>query len=190
MSIQQRRVASQILKEHFGEVVEKVGTYLVAKGPRPLRDVIRETGLSREQVQKALCCLIQHHLVSFEVNKKKITLYNAWISNILLRPRASRYIYCAKQLFGYTAELIVDELLQHGRARMSKVVSKISERLAEDGLDSDENEVKTTFVELVKNHFLQRVGIVETANGDRTEANTVSEDDRYMLPPGTVVQGV
>ncbi|KAK2563047.1 DNA-directed RNA polymerase III subunit RPC3 [Acropora cervicornis] len=182
MSVQQKRLASLILKEHYGEVVEKVGCYLVAKGPRPLRDIIRETKLSRELVQKSLCCLIQHHFVSYEVNKKNVSLYNAWISNILLRARAPRYIYCAKCLFGYSGELIVDEILQHGSVEMSKVVTKVMSHLTEENIDFDESEVKSTFADLVMSHFLQRVR-TETAD------NTSTEDDMYSLPPGLTFQG-
>lgn len=187
MSVQQKRLASLILKEHYGQVVEKVGTYLVAKGPRPLRDIIRDTKLTRDQVQKCLCCLIQHHFVTFEVNKKNVTLYNAWISNVLLRARAPRYIYCAKSFFGYTGELIVDEILQHGSIAMSKVVVKVANHLMEDNLDVDESEVQSTFADLVNNHFLQRV---RSINEDSEDTSAYSEDDMYALPPGVALQGV
>ena len=187
MSVQQKRLASLILKEHYGQVVEKVGTYLVAKGPRPLRDIIRDTKLTRDQVQKCLCCLIQHHFVTFEVNKKNVTLYNAWISNILLRARAPRYIYCAKSLFGYTGELIVDEIFQHGSIAMSKVVAKVTNHLMEDNVDVDESEVQSTFADLVNGHFLQRVRPV---HDDSEETSAYTEDDMYTLPPGVTMQGV
>ena len=189
MSVQQKRVASLILKEHYGEVVEKVGSYCIGKGPRPLRDIIRDTKLSREQVQKALCCLIQHHFVTFEVNKKNVTLYNAWIANILYRPRSPRYIYCAKTLFGYTGELITDEILQHGAVAMSTVVSKIVGHLVEDDPDADDNEVRLTFADLVKNRFLQRVKPVHS-NEDNVDTNSYNEDDLYALPPGMILQGI
>ena len=186
MSVQQKRVAAFILKEHYGEIVEKVGTYLFAKGPRPLRDIIHDTKLSRDQVQKSLCCLIQHHFVTFEVNKKNVTLYNAWISNTLLRARAPRFIYCAKSLFGYTGELIVDEVLQHGTVAMSKVVSKVLNHLVEDNLDVDEYEVNATFADLVKKHFLQRV---QSPHEDIIDTNSYCETDLYTLPPGVNFQG-
>lgn len=187
MSVQQKRVASIILKEHYGEIVEKVGTYCIAKGPRPLRDIIRDTKLPREQVQKALCCLIQHHFVTFEVNKKNVTLYNAWISNILLRPRAPRYTYCAKTLFGYIGELIIDEIVQHGAVGMSAVLEKVVSRLVEDELDADEYDVRVTFADLVKNHFLQRVKPVHN-DEDNADVNSYN-DDLYALPPGVTLQG-
>jgi len=89
-------------------------------------------------------------------------------------------------LFGYTGELIVDVILQHGAIAMSKVVTKVANHLVEDNLDINEYEVKSTFADLVKNHFLQRV-IPVHQDGDDT--NSYNEDDIYALPPGVTFQG-
>ena len=50
MSVPRKRLASFILKEHYGDIVEKVGLYLVSKGPRNLREIIDYSGLKKEQV--------------------------------------------------------------------------------------------------------------------------------------------
>ena len=50
MSAVQKRLASYILKEHFGDIVETVGSYLIQKGARPLRDIVSETKHKKEQV--------------------------------------------------------------------------------------------------------------------------------------------
>lgn len=189
MTVQQKRVASLILREHYGEIVEKVGTFCIAKGLRPLKDITRVTKLPQGQVQKALCCLIQHHFVTFEVNKRNVTLYNAWISNILLRLRAPRYIYCVKSLFGYTGELIIDEIFQHGSSIMSTVVDKVARHLQEDNIDSDEDEIRVCFADLVKNHFLQRLRPMKSEEQTMGN-NSYNEDDLYALPPGMNLQGV
>ncbi|RMX45291.1 hypothetical protein pdam_00000804 [Pocillopora damicornis] len=189
MTVQQKRVASLILREHYGEIVEKVGTFCIAKGLRPLKDITRGTKLPQGQVQKALCCLIQHHFVTFEVNKRNVTLYNAWISNILLRLRAPRYIYCVKSLFGYTGELIIDEIFQHGSAIMSTVVDKVARHLQEDDIDSEEDEIRVCFADLVKNHFLQRLRPMKSEEQTMGN-NSYNEDDLYALPPGMNLQGV
>lgn len=188
MTVQQKRVASLILREHYGEIVEKVGTFCIAKGLRPLKDITQGTKLPQGQVQKALCCLIQHHFVTFEVNKRNVTLYNAWISNILLRLRAPRYIYCVKSLFGYTGELIIDGIFQHGSAIMSTVVDKVARHLQEDDIDSDEDEIRVCFADLVKNHFLQRLRPIKSEEQTMGN-NSYNEDDLYALPPGMNLQG-
>ena len=50
MSVPQKRLASFILKEHYGETVEEVGLYLVAKGPRNLREIVEYSGFKKDQV--------------------------------------------------------------------------------------------------------------------------------------------
>lgn len=44
------RLCSLLLKEHFGEIVEKVGSSLLRTGARPLRLLLGDTGLLPEQV--------------------------------------------------------------------------------------------------------------------------------------------
>lgn len=45
------RLCSLLLKEHFGEIVEKVGSSLLRTGPRPLRLLVGDTGLLPDQVR-------------------------------------------------------------------------------------------------------------------------------------------
>lgn len=57
--------------------------------------------------------------------------YNIDIARILLRTRFPRFIYTAKLLYGDTAELIVEEMLQHGQVTVSSVVQRVTDRLNE-----------------------------------------------------------
>ena len=50
MSVCQTRLASQLIGEHFGDIVEKVCTHLIRNGPKPLRVIAQETGLINDQV--------------------------------------------------------------------------------------------------------------------------------------------
>lgn len=45
------KLCSLLLHEHFGEIVEKIGTYLVRTGAQPLRMIVGETGLLLDQVR-------------------------------------------------------------------------------------------------------------------------------------------
>lgn len=45
------KLCSLLLHEHFGEIVEKIGTYLVRTGAQPLRMIVSETGLLLDQVR-------------------------------------------------------------------------------------------------------------------------------------------
>jgi hypothetical protein len=50
MSVEEGRVATLLLKEAFGEIVEAVGSYLIKHGPRTLPDVLKGTDLDKAQV--------------------------------------------------------------------------------------------------------------------------------------------
>lgn len=82
-------------------------------------------------MKKALCVLIQHNLVIYQVHKRGVVEYEAQCSRVLRMLRYPRYIYTAKTLYSDTGELIVEELLLNGKMTMSAVVKKVADRLTE-----------------------------------------------------------
>lgn len=46
MTAQETRLCGLLLQEHFGDVVEKVGTHLLKNGTQNLRTILHETGTS------------------------------------------------------------------------------------------------------------------------------------------------
>ncbi|XP_050186364.1 DNA-directed RNA polymerase III subunit RPC3 isoform X3 [Myiozetetes cayanensis] len=125
------RLCSLLLQEHFGEIVEKVGTSLLRTGPRPLRLLVGDTGLLPGQVKKALCVLLQHDLARFEAQPRGPVEYEARGRRILRILRYPRYIYTAKTLYGDPGELLVEELLLHGHLAMSCAVARVADRLTD-----------------------------------------------------------
>lgn len=83
------------------------------------------------QVKKALCVLIQHNLVRYQLQKRGCVEYEARCRRVLRVLRYPRYIYTAKTLYGDTGELLVEELLLNGQMTMSAVVRKVADRLTE-----------------------------------------------------------
>lgn len=62
MTAQEVRLCGLLLQEHFGEVVEKVGTHLLRSGAQTLRTIIHETGISLDLVALLfLLCLSFYH---------------------------------------------------------------------------------------------------------------------------------
>uniref|UniRef100_A0A3Q2Q0E5 DNA-directed RNA polymerase III subunit RPC3 n=1 Tax=Fundulus heteroclitus TaxID=8078 RepID=A0A3Q2Q0E5_FUNHE len=174
MTAQEICLCGLLLREHFGEVVEKVGTHLLRSGAQNLRTIVHETNLSVDLVKKCLCVLVQHGACSFTVGRKgpgSPTEYHACGERILRVLRYSRYIYTAKTLYGDTGELIIEELLQRGHVTMSSTVKTVADRLTqnmEEGQSLDYSEVSSTFSKLVETHFLQRcppVGAAGTSGG-------------------------
>ncbi|NWY36059.1 RPC3 polymerase, partial [Sylvia atricapilla] len=185
------RLCSLLLQEHFGEIVEKVGNSLLRTGPRPLRLLVGDTGLLPDQVKKALCVLIQHNLVRYEVQPRGSVEYEAQSERILRILRYPRYIYTAKTLYGDPGELLVEELLLHGHLPMSCAVARVADRLTEtmeEGKTMDYTEVSSTFVRLADTHFIQRCPIVpESPQSTKAPpppapALAIDEKDMYVVP--------
>ncbi|XP_077576534.1 DNA-directed RNA polymerase III subunit RPC3 [Stigmatopora nigra] len=162
MTSQEVRLCSLLLREHFGEVVEKVGTHLLRGGTQTLRSIVQGTGISVDLVKKSLCVLMQHGTCVFSPGRKgrgSPTEYQC-SSNIMLKIlRYPRYIYTAKTLYGDTGELIIEELLQRGHVTMSSIVKVVADRLTqnmEEGQSMDFKDVSSSFSKLVETHFIQR----------------------------------
>nr|XP_028566526.1 DNA-directed RNA polymerase III subunit RPC3 isoform X1 [Podarcis muralis]XP_028566527.1 DNA-directed RNA polymerase III subunit RPC3 isoform X1 [Podarcis muralis]XP_028566528.1 DNA-directed RNA polymerase III subunit RPC3 isoform X1 [Podarcis muralis] len=185
------KLSSLLLSEHFGEIVEKIGTHLIRMGSQPLRMIAHDTGMSLDQVRKALCVLIQHNLVTYELQKRGLVEYEAQCSRVLRILRYPRYIYTAKTLYSDTGELIVEELLLNGKMSMSATVKKVADRLTEtmeDGKTMEYSEVSSTFVRLADTHFVQRCPSVpegpEPSDGPPPPVPTLqlNEKDMYVVP--------
>lgn len=176
MTAQEVRLCGLLLQEHFGEVVEKVGTHLLRSGALNLRTIIHETGLSVDLVKKCLCVLVQHGTCIFTSGRKgpgSPTEYQTSCDRILRILRYPRYIYTTKTLYGDTGELIIEELLQRGHMTMSSTVKTVADRLTqnmEEGRSMDYSEVSSTFSKLVETHFLQRCA--PTAKAGTTDSTT------------------
>ncbi|CAG6015361.1 unnamed protein product [Menidia menidia] len=178
MTTQEVRLCGLLLREHFGEVVEKVAIQLLRNGAQNLRTIVHETGISADLVKKSLCVLVQHGACLFTPGRKgpgSPTEYRTFGDQILRILRYPRYIYTAKTLYGDTGELIIEELLQRGQMTMSGVVKTVADRLTqnmEEGQSVDYSEVVSAFSKLVETHFLQRCPPL--GGGRTTERQTAS----------------
>uniref|UniRef100_A0A3Q1EPS9 DNA-directed RNA polymerase III subunit RPC3 n=1 Tax=Acanthochromis polyacanthus TaxID=80966 RepID=A0A3Q1EPS9_9TELE len=197
MTAQEVRLCGLLLREHFGEVVEKVGTQLLRSGAQNLRTIIHETGLSVDLVKKSLMVLVQHGACLFSSGRKgpgSPTEYRSGCDRILRILRYPRYIYTAKTLYGDTGELIIEELLQRGHMTMSGTVKTVADRLTqnmEEGRSMDYSEVSSAFSKLVETHFLQRCPpLAGAGTADSTNpapGATPSFPDCYKVPHMTLV---
>ncbi|CAL8247261.1 unnamed protein product [Lota lota] len=169
MTAHEARLCGLLLREHFGEVVEKIGTHLLRSGAQNLRTIVNESGTPIDLVKKSLCVLMKHGACIFSVGRKgpgSPVEYQASCERILGILRYPRYIYTAKTLYNDTGELIVEELLQRGHMTMSSIVKMVADRLThnmEEGRSIEYKEVVSTFSKLVETHFLQRCPPVSEA---------------------------
>ncbi|XP_046870423.1 DNA-directed RNA polymerase III subunit RPC3 [Hypomesus transpacificus] len=162
MTAQEVRLCGLLLQEHFGEVVEKVGTKLLRGGTQNLRAIANETGTPLDLVKKSLCVLMQHGACEFSCGRRgpgSPVEYRSGCDRILRILRYPRYIYTAKTLYGDTGELVIEEVLQRGHMTMSSTVRTVADRLThnmEEGRSMEYGEVVNVFSKLVETHFLQR----------------------------------
>uniref|UniRef100_A0A1A8FAT5 DNA-directed RNA polymerase III subunit RPC3 n=1 Tax=Nothobranchius korthausae TaxID=1143690 RepID=A0A1A8FAT5_9TELE len=192
MTAQEVRLCGLLMREHFGEVVEKVGTHLLRSGAQHLRAIVHETGVSANLVKKSLCVLMHHGACSFTSGRKgpgSPPEYQASCDCILRILRYPRYIYTSKTLYGDTGELIVEELLQRGHMTMSCTVKTVADRLSqnmEDGQSVDYSEVSSVFSKLVETHFLQRCpplgGAGMTVSSTQAAPNPPAAASSFTLP--------
>ncbi|CAB1457138.1 unnamed protein product [Pleuronectes platessa] len=195
MTLQEVRLCGLLLREHFGEVVEKVGKHLLRSGALNLRTIINETGLPLDLVKKCLCVLVQHGACVFSSGRKgpgSPTEYLTSCNRILRILRYPRYIYTAKTLYGDTGELIIEELLQRGHMTMSSTVKTVADRLTqnmEEGRSMEYSEVSSAFSNLVETHFLQRCPPQPGAGGkDKTTAAPTDNPATPAAPAKTTPQ--
>ncbi|KAF3691973.1 DNA-directed RNA polymerase III subunit RPC3 [Channa argus] len=191
MTAQEVRLCGLLLREHFGEVVEKVGIHMLRNGTQNLRTILHETGTSLDLVKKSLCVLVQHGACVFSSGRKgpgSPTEYQITCDRILRILRYPRYIYTAKTLYGDTGELIIEELLQRGHMSMSSTVKTVADRLTqnmEEGRSMDYSEVSSTFSKLVETHFLQRCPPL--AGAQTTDSTTAATPATPGTPASTTL---
>ena len=126
-------------------------------------------------------------------------MYSAQISNILAIIHFPKLMHCAKTTFGNAAELIIKELLLHGKMTMSSVVTNVTNQLLDPGLsqseDIDHLDVSDQFVKLVEGHLLKRhlsdkVTTISKEDQDTNLGVNKAENVQYDLPLGYFKSGI
>ena len=165
------RLALVLLENLFpDDNCKQVASYLNRKGPLPLRLLIRDMNLPAMTIARALATLSMHGIIEFhpdgDSNASQI-LYEFNLKRTLFILHYSKCIHCARQLYGYDGELIIEELLLNGRQRMSTILVKVYQRLIQAGKDPEQHSlqsIKETFKSLVSAQFLQRLLVEETTS--------------------------
>ena len=66
-----------------------------------------------------------------DYNKRGAVEYGISVEAVLWRTRIPQYIYCAKSLYGDSAELVIEDLLHQGQSLMSRLVDAVTNKLNE-----------------------------------------------------------
>lgn len=186
MSLCKINVCKLILRDHFGELTEQIGVFLLKNGSCSLKQIASETKIKLDQVKKALTILLQHNIATLDHSKRGFTEYGVNVEAILWRTRIPQYIYCAKSLYGDCAELVIEDLLHQGQSLMSRLVDTVTNKLNE-ALDSTGNpRVSASFVyekfsSLAKTHFIQHTQSLEEEK-KKTEEHE-DQNKLFVVPP-------
>jgi len=130
-----RQVAADVVRDHFGEVVERVANVLMCRGALSLREVVRfvrqdvgsfveEHPLSLPEVRNALMTLVQHGVVSFKPHPKAIAvdsgrgvpqIYSINMFETLSRSRFPHFLEHVRVAYSDVAYKLLYTVLRHGR---------------------------------------------------------------------------
>ena len=163
------RLAFDLVADLFADgTCKQVASYLNRKGPLSLALLIRDLELPATAVARSLAVLAMHDLIECTADGRtepKRVLYAFNLKRALYILHYSKCIHCARQLYGFDGELIIEELLLHGKQRMSTLLVQVYERLIKAGRDPQGHSlqsIKETFKALAAAQFLQRITVHES----------------------------
>jgi DNA-directed RNA polymerase III subunit RPC3 len=169
------RLAFDLLGDLFPDGTSKeVASYLNRKGPLPFASIVRDLNIPAVNVARSLAILAIHDIVECHGDVRadaKRVLYAFNLKRTLYILHYSKCIHCARQLYGFDGELIIEELLLNGKQRMSTLLVKVYERLIKAGKDPQVHSlqsIKESFRSLVSAQFLQRIKINESKSNMST----------------------
>ncbi|EFA84000.1 RNA polymerase III subunit [Heterostelium album PN500] len=200
------KVACDIVKENFGEDVEKVYRLLVTRGKSTIRNMVQGTEMKTKRVRQCLFVLIQHNLVDYEEylmpkEKKPGTpakipttaqlqqaptlddlsdsLYSANVSYAIHRLRFTKYIVFIREKLGDAAAILLEELMDNGRLTMEAVVNQSATYTKQrtGNFDDDLNrQFEEVFSQLVVEHFIMKAPNPKPILGDEDEIKNAAKD--------------
>eukprot|EP01119_Soliformovum_irregulare_P022018 TRINITY_DN7440_c0_g1_i1.p1 TRINITY_DN7440_c0_g1~~TRINITY_DN7440_c0_g1_i1.p1 ORF type:complete len:483 (-),score=148.68 TRINITY_DN7440_c0_g1_i1:14-1327(-) len=139
---------------------------------------MEQTKLDKQTVQKAIIILIQHNCITWQeqtrkVGSKQIILckYIVLIEDIIQRLRFPKFVYYAKEVYGNEAELLMEELIQHGRLTSEECITRAAalsvKILGAQGEQRQKVKLREVFHQLAQERYIDvvRPPVMEVAEG-------------------------
>eukprot|EP01135_Chromosphaera_perkinsii_P011925 Nk52_evm42s2531 gene=Nk52_evmTU42s2531 len=182
MSQQECRLASFLLRESFGEVVEKVGLYLLQNGKATtMKGLLDGTKLKPVLLKEALFTLMHHNLVTFDESKpKEATKYEISLDEVLMRLRFSRFMTQVGEKIGVEARDVVLLFIKEGRMSFGRLMKEIHKLVGDEELKKCASTYQEVFKDMVNDHYLRRVTLYRV--GKRKKMPAVGEEPEFALP--------
>jgi hypothetical protein len=153
MSHQQCELACHLIANTFGENVSKVAKYLIDWKKSDL------SGIKVDKAPECLAVLIQHNFVTYEKKVGPLMNYTLDVDLVLDILQHPKYLNIVNESLGSNGEVILKEILSHGRLSASNAIKSIIKREFK-GVDSrPDNRIKElwkAFSDLADANFICR----------------------------------
>ncbi|KAF1332527.1 DNA-directed RNA polymerase iii subunit, partial [Globisporangium splendens] len=180
----ERAIVLSVLRDDFGDIAEKIAAELLRADGLRLVEIVHKVQAaavvvkpSVHEIKCTLLKLLQHNVLgvkpaaALRSHATNGVVYNIIVQEVLYRLRFPTFIEQAKQAFGIEGEVIMEEILVHGRVRIDQAVESMAyslaelkhqqaeadEEISESELDESRELIRATFVEMAKKRYISRV---------------------------------
>ena len=124
-------ICCKLIELHFGEIVARVGSYLLLNRNRHISDIVFCTKLHIRDVRKAVAVLVQHNLVTFCPNERNgsVAEYSIDTHSVYCLLRYPRYLFIIKTLYGDESKILLEVLLNYGQSSASELIFRALKKL-------------------------------------------------------------
>jgi len=183
-SVRAIHLAAEVLRDHFGDIVERVGLVMLERGPLSVQDLLRFGGipscsgsdsmlvepLTFQQVRNALLTLVQHGVVrtkprvevaSSDSVRSMLQVYSIDIEEVFARMRFPHFLEYVRATYGDVAQELLFTALKYGRVTVSMIKTEAREALENVSVADVAEELKR----LLEDHILHVVSPFGSAVG-------------------------
>ncbi|KAJ2732880.1 RNA polymerase III subunit C82 [Coemansia sp. BCRC 34962] len=184
MYTQQVGLCKQIVREHYGPIVEAVVAVLAREGRLPLKQLVPRTKLTARNVRQALAVLIQHGIATHATSKEgslMVTYYSVCLKNILRLQRAGLYLALVEERMGSEGLAVFRTIMGSGLMTIGSVREVL-------GVADMGNAAKIKFnavvAKLVRDRYIIAINAVDTiTKADRIMQAEGLEVEKLTIPP-------
>ncbi|KAL6048239.1 hypothetical protein QOT17_021178 [Balamuthia mandrillaris] len=174
------KLAGDLIREHFGERVHRIGELLLHKGRLTQEALVHHSEMPTEEVKSCIMLLIQHDIASFteeyvssEATSSSTssssssrrgrgatktstepaidTYYHINLQNVLWRLRYPKFLAAVNKKFGPAAEMMLQLLIEHGRLTKEQILKHAASLAGVEEVDPK------PLLQMVRERFIVRV---------------------------------
>ncbi|KAI8815507.1 hypothetical protein BJ742DRAFT_783835 [Cladochytrium replicatum] len=183
MSKNETRYCASVIREHFGNIVEKVATTLLHRGRLSVPQLHQylTPNVTQKQVRDCLFILMHQRIVMYSdvtlPRGKSVTYYQVSIEEVMMRDRFPIWSKVACDTFGEMGKKITCVLLQHSRVTAAELKSFICPEATSLG----STELAKMITEMQEARFIMPANPQKDTQStvDRKLAEFAAEQEKY-----------